>query len=324
VKLDEAFKHSAATGELLMGAIEPAQFTIVDKQLWIVSTAGTAESTFLHDWLDLGMTGAPRVATFLWGAGPDLSPYSLDDIAQYHPAVGFTLGSKLITPQDVLSAVDKTTRAEYERAYANRRTRTSADRLPADEWAALSWDSLELGDVPPPEDPRTLHLAYDVAQDRQSAGIVAVWRLPGDHVRIKVLYHARGTAWLPGKVQEFWKQLQPRKVRAAGNGPVLDATKDLAGRVPVDVLTESEFAMASMRFESMFQQRMLDHDGTKQLAECISGLVFRPAVTDGEAISRRASMGDVSLGVASAIGTWSAATTPVDSGPLYQLGDTAA
>lgn len=231
VKLDEAFKHSPSTGELLMGAIEPAQFTIVNKQLWIVSTAGTAESTFLHDWLDLGMSGAPRVATFLWGAAPDQSPYSLADIEAYHPAVGFTLGSKLITPQDVLGAAEKTTKAEYERAYGNRRTKTTADRIPADEWAALSWDSLELGTVKPPDDPGHLHLVYDVAQDRQSAGIVAVWMVSDTHARVKVLYHAKGTAWLPDKVQEFWKRLGPRKVRAAGNGPVLDVNKALAGRV---------------------------------------------------------------------------------------------
>jgi hypothetical protein len=324
VKLDEAFKHSATTGELLMGAIEPAQFTVVDKQLWIVSTAGTAESTFLHDWIDTAMDGAPRVALFYWGAREDQSPYDLADIAQFHPGVGFQLGDKLITPDDVLAASGKTTRAEYERAYGNRRTKTSADRIPADEWMALSWDSLDLVNVQPPATTGRLHLVYDVAQDRQSAGIVAVWRTSETHVRIKALYHAPGTAWLADKVQEFWKTLRPGKVRAAGNGPVLDVNSDLAGRVPVDVLTEAEFARASMRFLTMVEDRTVDHDGSRQLAECISGLAFRPAVTDGEAISRKASIGDVSLGVAAAIGTWSAATTAVDDGPLFQLGDTAA
>jgi hypothetical protein len=307
-----------------MGAIEPAQFTVVDKQLWIVSTAGTAESTFLHDWIDTAMEGAPRVALFLWGAREDQNPYDLDDIAAFHPGVGFRLGEKIITPDDVLSASGKTTRAEYERAYANRRTKTTADRIPADEWASLSWDSLELDNVQPPTSPGRLHLAYDVAQDRQSAGIVAVWRTTDTHVRVKVIYHAPGTAWLPDKVQEWWQRLQPAKVRAAGHGPVLDTNKALEGRVPVDTLTETEWAMASMRLLTMVEDRCLDHDGSRQLAEAVSGLGFRPAVTDGEAISRKASTGDVSLGVATAIGAWSAATTPVDDGPLFQLGDTAA
>jgi hypothetical protein len=261
VKLDEAFKHTKQAGELLMGAIEPAQFTIVDRQLWIVSTAGTAESDFLHDWLDLGMTGAPGVACFVWAARQDQDPYSLTDIPLFHPGVGFQLGDKVIGAHDVLTAADKTTRAEYLRAYANRRA------------------------------------------------------------RIKVAYHAPGTSWLAPKVLELWQQLRPRKVRAAGNGPVIETTQQLAGRVPVDVLTEHEFATATGRFLSMVDDRLLDHDGTRELAEGVSGLVTRAAITDGIAFSRRNSMGDTSLGVAAAVGVWSAVTAPLDPGTLYTLGD---
>jgi hypothetical protein len=317
VKLDEAFAHSKATGELLMGAIEPAQFTIVDRQLWIVSTAGTAESDFLHDWLDLGMTGAPGVATFLWGARDDQDPYKLADIERFHPGVGFRLGDKLITASDVLAAADKTTRAEYLRAYANRRTRTSADLIPADVWQALSWESLELEPSPPADG---LHLVYDVAHDRQSAGLVVTWSPEPGRARIKTVYHAPGTSWLPGKVLELWQALRPHKVRAAGNGPVVETNQQLTGRVPVSVLTEQEYATATGRFLSMVDDKLVDHDGSRQLAEGIAGLVTRSAITDGVAFSRRNSMGDTSLGVAAAIGSWSAVTTP-PTGPLFDLED---
>lgn len=320
VKLDEAFKHTKQAGELLMGAIEPAQFTIVDRQLWIVSTAGTAESDFLHDWLDLGMTGAPGVACFVWAARQDQDPYSLTDIPLFHPGVGFQLGDKVIGAHDVLTAADKTTRAEYLRAYANRRTRTSADLIPADLWAALSWDALELDDVTPPAVGQA-HLVYDVAHDRQAAGVVVTWAPSEGRARIKVAYHAPGTSWLAPKVLELWQQLRPRKVRAAGNGPVIETTQQLAGRVPVDVLTEHEFATATGRFLSMVDDRLLDHDGTRELAEGVSGLVTRAAITDGIAFSRRNSMGDTSLGVAAAVGVWSAVTAPLDPGTLYTLGD---
>lgn len=315
VVLDEAFKHSAATGELLMGAITPAQFTIQDRQLWIVSTAGTAESTFFHDWLALGMSSPPRVATFLWGARDDQDPWNLDDIAAFHPGVGYVLNGKLVTPSDVLEAAEHNTRAEYQRAYANRRTRTSADLIPADLWADLSWASLGVDPSPPVEAGR-LHLVYDVAQDRQSAGIMVAWRTSGTHVRLKTVKHAPGTAWLAQAVEELWRTLAPGKVRAAGNGPVRAVTEQLAGVVPVDVLTETEFGTASTRFLSLVDDRHLDHDGERALADSISGLVTRP---DGT-IHRRACLGDASLGISTAIAAWSAATTTVDAGPLFQFG----
>lgn len=320
VKLDEAFAHDAATGELLMGAISPAQLTVQDRQLWLVSTAGTADSTFFHDWLDLGMTGAPRVATFVWGARDDQDPYRLEDIAAFHPGVGYVLNGKLLTAHDVLSEADRNTRAEYLRAFGNRRTRTSSDLIPAETWASLSWAALELDDVQPPANPGALHLVYDVAHDRQSAGIVATWCPQPGRARVKVVRYGPGVAWLPDAVEQLWKQLRPGKVRAAGNGPVVEVTQQLAGRVPVDVLTEQQYAAATGRFLSMVDEKLLDHDGSPQLAEAISGLVTRAAITDGVALSRRASTGDTSLGVGAAIGSWSAVSSPTANGPLFRFG----
>jgi hypothetical protein len=316
VMLDEAFAHDHATGELLMGAISPAQLTVHDRQLWLVSTAGTAESTFFHDWLDLGMTGAPRVATFVWGAREDQNPYDLDDIAAFHPGVGFELNGKVLTPHDVLAEADRTSKAEYLRAFANRRTRTSSDLIPADVWAARAWQALELQPAAPAEG---LHLVYDVAHDRQSAGIVAVWAPERGRARIKVVRYDRGTSWLPDAVEQLWHQLHPHKLLAAGNGPVVEVTQQL--QLPVQVLTERDYATATGRFLQLVDDELLDHDGSHQLAESIAGLTTRAALTDGVAFSRRASTGDTSLGIAAAIGAWSAVTQPPSTGPLFKFGD---
>jgi hypothetical protein len=318
VMLDEVFAYSAQVGELLMGAIGPAQVTIVDRQLWLVSTAGTADSTFLHDWLDLGMTGAPGVATFLWGARDDQDPYDVRDIERFHPGVGFPLNGKVLTAHDVLRNADLVTRAEYLRAFANRRTRTSSDLIPADKWAALSWQQLELAPEAPPGN--ELHLVYDVAHDRQSAGIVAVWAPEPGRARIKVVKYAPGTAWLAPAVRELWHQLRPHRLLAAGNGPVVEITQQL--QLGVQVLTEQQYATATGRFLSMVDDQLLDHDGTPQLADSIAGLVTRAAITDGVAFSRRASTGDTSLGIGAAIGSWSAVTQPPSTGPLFSFGAT--
>jgi phage terminase large subunit-like protein len=53
VVLDEAFVHSPDEGADLLAAIEPAQQTLADRQLWLVSTRGTALSSWFHAWIDL-------------------------------------------------------------------------------------------------------------------------------------------------------------------------------------------------------------------------------------------------------------------------------
>lgn len=319
VKLDEAFAHSRETGELLMGAIGPAQVTIQDRQLWLVSTMGTAASVFFHDFLDLGMSGAPRVATFYWGARDDQDPYNPDDIARFHPGVGFPLNGKVLTAHDVLANAELVSRSEYLRAFANRRTRTSSDLIPEAVWAALSWGALEVQPTAPPGE--QLHLVYDVAHDRQSAGIVAAWSPEPGRARVKVVKYGPGTAWLAGAVLELWDQLRPHKLLAAGNGPVVETTQQLQGQVPLQTLTEQQYATATGRFLSMIDDQLLDHDGSPQLAESVSGLVTRSAITDGVAFSRKASTGDSSLGIGAAIGTWSAVTQPPSTGPLFSFGE---
>jgi hypothetical protein len=137
VVLDEAFAHDAAKGEMLMGAITPAQQTILARQLWIVSTMGTAESTFFHDWIERAREGSPRVALFLWGADDPAEPYSLEGIAGYHPGVGFLLNERVLTAADVLGEVEKMTKSEYVRAFGNLRTLTTSNLIPVDVWREL-------------------------------------------------------------------------------------------------------------------------------------------------------------------------------------------
>ena len=76
VMLDEIFAWDAAQGADLMGAIKPAQLTLKDKQLWLVSTAGHAGSEFLKSWVDAGagiVHGEPASRT---SSGPCLRDWT--------------------------------------------------------------------------------------------------------------------------------------------------------------------------------------------------------------------------------------------------------
>lgn len=317
VVIDEAFAQTGGSGELLMGAIDPAQFTIVDKQIWIVSTMGTAESTFLHDWIDKGIEGTPRVACFVWGARDDQNPYDLDDIAAFHPGVGFQLGGKVIAPEDVLKAVEKNTRAEYERAYGNRRTVTASHLVPADSWNALTIDGLQ-----PPATTSDLVLTFDVSAGRDQSTINATW-LDGDRPRVKVVQAGPGTGWLAAAVDQLRRDWTPRATAAVGNGPVLDVIDQvnrLAGFDAVTVLTEREYATACSAFLTAIEEATLGHDGDELLTASVVGLVTRAAVADGVAFSRRNSVGNSAPAVAAAAGCWIATSQPKPSKPVIYFG----
>jgi hypothetical protein len=332
VMIDEAFAQTQANGELLVGAIEPAQRTIVDKQLWLVSTMGTAESTFFHDWIARAAGGMDRVALFLWGASEEQNPYDLDDIAAYHPAVGFEFREVghdkglVTTAESILAAAEKMSPAEYVRAYGNRATSTRATLIPAEDWTALgiaarghgpgTLGHMLTGGLRPPADPRDVTLAYDVDEHSASAAIVAVW---DDQVTglpaVKVVQAAPGVAWLADAVEALDLDMRPARVVAIGNGPVLDVTVDLRGRgVDVDEMSERDYAAASSGLLVAVRDKQLVHDDGPELAAAIGGLVTRSSVVDGVAFSRRHSVGTVSPAIAAAAGLHRHRHAPTSAG----------
>lgn len=317
VVIDEAFSQTPMQGELLMGAIGPAQFTIVDRQLWIVSTAGTADSTFLHDWIDRGIEGTPRVAAFVWGASDEHDPFNPEHIGEFHPGVGQRLNGKLLTADDVLEQADRNTRAEYERAYANRRTLTLSHLIPSEVWRELKVDELA-----PPSSTSEAVLAFDVDNTREGSTITASWTDQHGRPMVKVVKAAPGMGWLAAAVDELRREWRPRELVAVGNGPVLDVVarvNQLAGEDVVKVLTEREYASACTALLSRVEESSIGHDGGELLLGSIVGLVTRPA-GDGVAFSRRHSVGDSSAAIAAAAGTFIATTRRSAAAPFVYFG----
>lgn len=317
VAVDEAFSQTGGRGELLMGAIGPAQFTIVDRQIWIVSTAGTAESIWFHDWVERGREGTDRVALFDWGATEDQNPYKLDDIAAFHPGVGFELNGKTLTAQDVLDELGKNTRAEYERAFANRRTLTLSHLVPAETWRALKATDVQ----PAPKDQCVL--AYDVAFDRQSAAILALWETDAGKPCGMVLRHQAGTSWLLDELDALATSWRPRALAAVDSGPVLDTTQALVARGHVvQLLKEREYATACSAFLARIDDQAIAWHATEPAASAVlersvTGLVTRSAAGDGVAFSRRHSVGDSSPAIAYTAGLHVLETQPAGKPEIY-------
>lgn len=293
VHLDEAWAHDGVRGEELMGAIVPAQITIPDRQLWIVSTAGTSESAFFRRWYDAAVDGTDGVAGFVWAAPPGADAYSPETWKQFHPALGQT-----ISTEDLAAAASAHSRAEFERAYCNRWTRTSASVIPADVWAALA------DDLAPPTE--AVALAYDVAHDRGSADVVAAWP-DGDGYAIKLVQSGPGYGWVGADVGELADQLGA-PIGADGHGPANSVTEKLAERARV--LTAAEYASACGEFLELVNTGRLRHDGSPRLAEAAQNVMWRPMQADLWGWSRRTSAGPVSALVAATVAVWLARHRP--------------
>lgn len=289
VMLDESFAYDEQLGNDLMGAIGPAQITLRNRQLWIVSTAGTAESVFLHQWIEAGYSGAEGVALFDWGVPDGVDVYDSSRWAEWHPGmVELEGGGQLVTAEALTAQADQLSRAEFTRAYGNRRTRTASHLI-----AAEAWDRLAIGNLEPA--PEGAVFGWDVMPDRSAAAVVAAYRAGGRLV-IKVARSGPGMGWVAGVVRELAGQGW-REFTYPTDGPAREVADELQrdklpSRCRLTPVAGSEYADAWGFLMRGIADRTLAHDGSTQLAAAAANVATRPSL-DAAAPSRRASAGDV-------------------------------
>lgn len=294
VVLDEAFAHDAITGENLMAAIDPAQITLPNRQLWIVSTRGHAGSVFLEGWIERGRAGVPGVALFDWGAGESHDPYDATDLLEFHPAL--VAGGNGITVDSILAAGERMSRSEYERAYANRVALTETFTIDPQRWADLG------GKQEPPAKDVPLVLTYDVAFDRLSSSVTASWQDAAGKPQSRMVRWDTGSTWVAAAIVDYCRRWNVYAVAADDTGPArevtdqlreLPATKVNARARAVRSLTSRELTIAWGDLLEGIRTKAFGHDGSEHLATAAAAVVPRPAL-DSAAPSRRASPGDIS------------------------------
>lgn len=263
VMIDEAWSFDEARGEDLIAAINPAQITLPDRQLWIVSTKGDASSAFLDRYLDAGRLAVSdpgaEVAFFEWAAPDGAAPYDPATL-DFHPALGHT-----ITADDLLAQADVVSRGVWERAYLNRKT-SSAETLIDLEL----WDDLERPQTPPPAG--AYALAYDVAQDGSAASVYAAWRDDAGALNVRQYATGPGVAWLVDLLVDTYARDRPRyPLTADDGGPVRQVNDELRRRgVPIETLSARDYATASATFLRLARDRQLAHDGNAGIRAALS------------------------------------------------------
>lgn len=296
VMIDEAWAFDETDGAALMAAVSPAQITLADRQLWIVSTAGTAESGFLNDLVERGRDAVDdptsRLAYFEWSADPEAAeadPYSAETMS-FHPALGHTQQLS-----DLMEQARVESKGNWFRGYLNLLTGSTNTIVDLAAYDALGRPDLE---VPPLAD---LTIAYAAARDRSAATIAAGWS-HGETVFTAVLRTGPGAGWLTDAVEHLAKTGAAR-IAADGAGATRAVTEDLQQRgVEVEVLTSSEWATACESWLGNVEDGHLEHDAHEQTRAAIEVAVLRP-LGGARALSEAASTGNIDAVKAGIIAT---------------------
>ena len=310
--IDEAWAFSYQQGQALLGAIAPTtttrrMLTGQRTQLWIESTEGTIESTFLNPRLEAARAGDPSVAFFDWGIGPDDDPTDLDVVASKHP--GFGILCDMGTLETNLARLGP---GEFARAFGNRRTGSTERVIPADPWqrAALPVDQ-EIADGP-------ICFGAAVGMDGIDVTIVMVTVVAGHYIAVIVKDgHAPGTAWALERIKTLSaKHGAPFAIDKVGpSGALYDSVKR-AG-VPLVELNSAAVAascqtvLAGVTNEAGPTWRYRPHFALDDAAE----LATRRWFSDGAwSWGRRASIGSISALEAATVATWGVDHLPEQHG----------
>lgn len=291
VGLDEIFAHSEALGDaMLEGAILPAQITLAGRaQVWMISTAGTAESTFMRKWVERGRAaGRNGLAYFEWSLPDGEDPYDADAIAAFHPGVGHTISidalMRLATEGDMSPA-------KWLRGFCNRWTESSEPIVNLEEYDELKADQT----APKRSD---LVIAYDV-QDGVAA-VIAAWIDAAGRPNVRTVHRAPGTIWMKRLMLDInaWK---PRAIIADDGGETRRVTAQLrkAG-LTIETLGARDAATAADLLLTLIRDRTLVHDGSRTLRD---GLAHAALQRNGDArrFSRAGSTGFIGGPIAASV-----------------------
>jgi hypothetical protein len=285
--IDEAF---AQVDDRLVQAFRPAMLTRPMAQLWIVSTAGTDESTFLRERVEDGRARVEAgerggVAYFEWSAPDDAA---IDDPATWSaamPALGSLIDLETIRAD--LAAMDE---AEFARAYLNRWSPGGTPVFSLADWVACL-DALSSASSAPA-------FGIDVSPDRSHASIAAAASRPDGRVHLELVDRRAGTDWLVDRVGELLERWAPTAVAVDPAGPAGSLVTDLSRlpRVPPLVLvTGRQYAAACGALYDDVSTRRIAHRG-------------QPALDDAVVAARRRSSGDA--------WSWARPSSGVDPSPL--------
>lgn len=311
VDLDEAFAHRDATAEQ---GVRPSMITSVSPQLWIVSTAGTAESEYLWGKVDDGRSRCEtgeygRVCYFEWSFPEDCDPADERVWCDYHPAIGYTIDLDALRAEFDSMDLD-----EFKRAYGNMWTATVKRLVPADAWAGCLNPSSEIvGEMF-----LTADAAPGAGSGRSTSIAVGGWNLQGKS-HAEVIDSAPGLSWVAKRIGDLtrkWRRIQ--KLYLDPTGPIGSIVPDIEreSAVGIEYIDARTMAAACGRHLDDILSGDFVHIGQDVLDRAVDGAAKR-TLLDSWAWARRNSASDISPLVAVTEAHWATVTNPPNESRIF-------
>lgn len=259
VLTDEAFAFTADQGAVILQAVLPTMATRPGAQLWIVSTAGTAASTWLREYVRLGRgeDRPERMAYFEWSIPEDTEDLTdIDLYARHHPAIGHTIRRDAL---EAAAAVMKP--SEFARAYGNFWTSS-------DEWviAPAVWEAART--YLPLPDGTPLAYGAEVRADRSGGCIVAAGFLEDGRAALEVVDERPGIGWMAPRLLELIDRHRPGAVvidPGSPAAPVHRALTDARRYVPLVDAQATQLMQAHGELMDGLAARTLTHRSCPEL-----------------------------------------------------------
>lgn len=310
--IDEAFAQVDARVEQ---AMRPAMITRPQPQLVITSTAGTPSSVYLNGKVDRGrervVSDPQRGTCYMEWSAPDGADLSDPDTWRAcMPALGHT-----VTEDAIRAEFDSMERAEFARAYGNRRAEADAydPVIPAPIWESSGDTGSRIMDP--------VAFAVDVCPDRSHSAIAVAGSREDERTHVEVVEYRPGTGWIPQRMAELASRWSPRSVVIDGGGPaasLIPALEELD--IPLDVSGARDMANACGMFYDAALADQLRHVHQAPLTEALLAAQKRP-LGDAWAWSRKGSTVDISPLVAATLAVWGhsthASTTTADASVFF-------
>ncbi len=291
VVIDEAWSFSEYEGDYLIQAIIPTQSTRPGAQTVIVSTRGTAESAWFHNYVARGRAG-DGVALVDYGLDDGADPEDLDAVAAAHPAYGHTMDRDSL----IAGRSGMTSPHQFARAYANRAT-GARERLIEPAALAAARHSAEF-------DRSAVPLAFGAAVDldRTETAIVAAAEVDGVPV-LEVIEQRAGTAWAAPRLAELVGRWSSVGLVVDPTGPS-STLYDAVDRAEIELVAFAgrDRTTADTDLLDRFRHTdpagdpaplvgMIDHAGLSLALD----IVTMRRIGDGLAFSRRGSPGPIAV-----------------------------
>lgn len=301
--IDEAF---AMIDARLEQAFKPAMVTRPQPQLWIVSTAGTPESTYLRQKVENGRARceaglSESVAYFEWSAPEDADPEDRDVWRACMPALGHTV------TEDAIGADFASMKlVEFRRAYLNQWCdRNATDPvIDMDIWAKCADMRSQVGDP--------VAFAIDTTPDRRWTSIAIGGQRADGKQHVEVIEHRSGTSWVVARMTELIERWRPCAVvvdPGAAAGSLLPEFAEHG--IAIELPSYRDAAQACGSFYDAVMDGDLCHLDQEVLNAALGGAKKRP-LGDAWAWSRKDSSTDISPLVASTLALWGFATRDPD------------